>query len=169
MTSAMIFCSPMTTPYSATVALGEYVSAVHEPPLSSNPEHVRAMLIGLHVVLTCSHQPAVDSVLHARYGLAEAYAMWPLVLIHSYTLSGLPPWHEPASPPQFSTCWTARLISAPFPCLLILIRSPSAETVACAQHEPPNCEPCTSAHVNLVGNWCMARYVCGSGLHSPVQ
>ena len=147
------------------------------------------MLNGLHDVLTCSHQPAVDSTLHARYGLAEAYAMWPLALIHSYTLSGLPPWHEPASLPQFSTCCTARLISAPRPRLLILIRSPSAERVACAQHEPqywgmcwfriivrpldpccpPNCSPCTSPHVNLVGSWCMARYVCGSGLHSPVQ
>ena len=79
------------------------------------------------------------------YGCADAYEMpvpfcWLRSRIHLYTGPALPPLHEPAFA-QLSTCCTDNWMSAwpTLPPRAILMRSCSAETAPCAQHDPQYC------------------------------
>jgi hypothetical protein len=67
-TSAMMRASPRTRPYSATEALGKTSTSEQKPPLRVNVEHVRQVLIGVHVNASAgrlAHPPSLDSWEHA--------------------------------------------------------------------------------------------------------
>jgi len=108
-------------------------------PAGGKVEQVRATFSSVQLQSAAPQKPCCDSLEHAMYGCDVSYEM-PLpssdsCLIHWYGPATEPPWHEPI-PPQFSMCCTDRLMSMPLAPRAILMRSPSADTEPCDQHEP---------------------------------
>jgi hypothetical protein len=62
--SDIMFASPRTVPYSATVALGNTSMAEHGSPKLGQVRHV---LMAEQVVSTLGQNPSLDSEEHARY------------------------------------------------------------------------------------------------------